>query len=49
MTVPRIALGGEGVRLVEVERGVLNEGIAETRDPRASVIDVATITADNED
>lgn len=50
LTVPqRIVLGGEGVRLVDVARGALNEGIAETRDPRASAIDIATITADNED
>lgn len=50
LTVPqRIVLGGEGVRLVEVARGALNEGIAETRDPRASSLDVVTIAADNED
>lgn len=50
LTVPqRIVLGGEGVRLVDVARGALNEGIAETRDPRASAIDIATIAADNED
>jgi predicted NBD/HSP70 family sugar kinase len=50
LTMPqRIILGGEGVRLVNVAHAALNEGISESRDPRASTIDIATIAADNED
>lgn len=50
LTMPqRIILGGEGVRLVDVAHAALNDGISESRDPRASAIDIATIAADNED
>jgi len=50
LTVPeRIILGGEGVRMVDVARPALDEGIAEARDPRASALDIVTIAADNED
>jgi len=50
LTVPqRIVLGGEGVRMVEIAREALREGIAEARDPRASELEVVMIAADNED
>ena len=48
LTAPRlIVLGGEGVRLVEVARGAIDEGIAAHRDPRATPITLITTAGDN--
>lgn len=48
LTAPeRIVLGGEGVRLVEVARDAVEEGIRTDRDPRARNIDLVTTPGDN--
>lgn len=48
LTAPqRIVLGGEGVRLVDVARTAIDEGIAADRDPRARTIDITTTPGDN--
>ncbi|HEY8281231.1 MAG TPA: ROK family transcriptional regulator [Leifsonia sp.] len=48
LTVPeRIILGGEGVRLVEVARSAIEEGIAADRDPRAKRLDLIATPGDN--
>lgn len=48
LTVPQmIVLGGEGVRLVDVARDAVLEGLALDRDPRAHEIPLVTTTGDN--
>ncbi|MEY9951542.1 ROK family protein [Leifsonia sp. EB34] len=48
LTMPeRIVLGGEGVRLVEVAREAIDQGIAADRDPRAKRLDLITTSGDN--
>lgn len=48
LTMPQIVvLGGEGVRLVEVARLAIEEGIASDRDPRARLVPIVTTTGDN--
>lgn len=48
LTVPQmIVLGGEGVRLVDVARDAVLEGLALDRDPRAHDIPLVTTTGDN--
>lgn len=48
LTVPEmIVLGGEGVRLVEVARDAVSEGLSLDRDPRARDIPLVTTTGDN--
>ncbi|MDO7883581.1 ROK family transcriptional regulator [Antiquaquibacter soli] len=48
LTVPEmIVLGGEGVRLVEIARDAVREGMALDRDPRARDIPLVTTTGDN--
>ncbi|MFE4468916.1 ROK family protein [Leifsonia sp. NPDC056824] len=48
LTMPeRIVLGGEGVRLVEIAREAIDQGIAADRDPRAKTLDLITTSGDN--
>jgi Transcriptional regulator/sugar kinase len=48
LTLPmRIVLGGEGVRLVDVARDAIAEGIASDRDPRTHPLDLVTTSGDN--
>jgi len=48
LTMPeRIVLGGEGVRLVEVAREAIDQGIAADRDPRAKTLDLIATPGDN--
>ncbi|WP_331096963.1 ROK family transcriptional regulator [Lacisediminihabitans sp.] len=48
LTAPqRIILGGEGVRLVEVAREAIHEGIHGDRDPRSRELDLVTTPGDN--
>ena len=48
LTMPeRIILGGEGVHLVDVAKGAIQEGINEDRDPRANRLDLVTTPGDN--
>lgn len=48
LTMPQIVvLGGEGVRLVEVARLAIDEGISSDRDPRARLVPIVTTTGDN--
>jgi predicted NBD/HSP70 family sugar kinase len=48
LTMPeRIVLGGEGVRLVDVARAAIDQGIAADRDPRAAQLDLITTSGDN--
>lgn len=48
LTAPeRIILGGEGVRLVDVARAAILEGIHADRDPRARELDLATTPGDD--
>lgn len=48
LTMPeRIVLGGEGVRLVDVAREAIDQGIAADRDPRAKRLDLITTSGDN--
>ncbi|MEN2739916.1 ROK family transcriptional regulator [Microbacterium sp. X-17] len=48
LTMPeRIVLGGEGVRLVEVAREAIDQGVAADRDPRAKTLDLITTPGDN--
>lgn len=48
LTMPeRIVLGGEGVRLVDVAREAIDQGIAADRDPRAAQLDLITTSGDN--
>jgi predicted NBD/HSP70 family sugar kinase len=48
LTMPeRIILGGEGVRLVDVARDAIDQGVAADRDPRAKKLDLITTSGDN--
>lgn len=48
LTVPeRIILGGEGVRLFDVAREAVDQGIAADRDPRAKRLDLIATPGDN--
>jgi predicted NBD/HSP70 family sugar kinase len=48
LTAPEIVvLGGEGVRLTEVAKAAIEEGITTDRDPRAKVIPLVTTSGDN--
>lgn len=48
LTMPeRIVIGGEGVRLVDVAREAIDQGIAADRDPRAKRLDLITTSGDN--
>ncbi|WP_158865884.1 ROK family transcriptional regulator [Leifsonia sp. AG29] len=48
LTMPeRIVLGGEGVRLVDVAREAIDQGVAADRDPRAKQLDLITTSGDN--
>lgn len=48
LTAPeRIILGGEGVRLVDVARSAIDEGIRNDRDPRTRQLDLVTTSGDN--
>lgn len=42
-----IVVGGEGVRLIEVARTAIEEGISADRDPRARTVPLVTTTGDN--
>jgi len=48
LTTPKlIILGGEGVRLVDVARAAIDEGIAAHRDPRTTPLTLVTTAGDN--
>lgn len=48
LTMPSVViLGGEGVRLVEVAKRSMLEGIGARRDPRAATVEVLTTSGDN--